>query len=618
MATEVNSQIGFDRSLFMPEMTVQAMRDSRYRHAANAVAELIDNSIDARADCVDVLILEEWSRVNSRNRWQVAELAVFDNGHGMSAQTLEQALRFGGRLASEGVHKIGKYGMGLPTASVSQCKRVDVWSWQNGIDSAAHSYIDVDAVSEGSLPEVPSANTEAPPQFWRDMVSPNTLDERRGTLVVWRDLDRITARSTTIFNKLEQEIGRIYRHFINDGDVEIRMAAHRNGEFKPYIDKQVRPNDPLYLMRNSATPKPWDAEPMFNPYGNANKTYELQINGRSELIEVNYSIAKAKLEVLGHLGDLPGNRAHGQHAHRNMGVSVVREGREILLLDAFVNRSRGGNAATMNRWWGCEVKFDSGCDDLFGVDHNKQMASHFSSIVKEVSDDEVSVDDDVSEYLEEDTALYNIVVDIRNTTRSMMDELGKMFSQRPRKSSPDGDALESIQEEAESVAGGVVKDLVETDVIPKTPTDRDHDELDPATREEQLTGHFVEEGIPEYDAEERAVKIVNEDKWFEFVPTQLSAYQVYSVASRGGVLLVKLNINHPIYEFLNIIEREVGTEGNEVARKAAVSIETMLLAWARMEDGMENESARMDFQDTCLRWGRIMADMLKRMGADGS
>lgn len=614
MATEVNGQIGFDRSLFMPEMTVQAMRDSRYRHAANAVAELIDNSIDARANCVDVLIREEWSRVSSRSRWQVAELAVFDNGHGMSAQTLEQALRFGGRLESDAVHAIGKYGMGLPTASVSQCKRVDVWSWQNGIDSAAHSYIDVDAVSEGSLPEVPSANTEAPPEFWRDMASPNTLDEQRGTLVVWRDLDRITARSETIFRKLEQEIGRIYRHFINEGEVNIRMAAHRNGEFEPRIDKSVRPNDPLYLMQNSATPEPWDAEPMFNPY--TAKTYEVQIDGRSERVEVNYSIAKP--EILGQLGDQPGSRAYGKHARQNMGVSVVREDREILLLDVFVDRSRGGNAAVMNRWWGCEVKFGSGCDDLFGVDHNKQMASHFSSIAKEVSEDDESNDDIIQEYLEEDTDLYEIVMHIRSTTRSMMQELGKMFSQRPRKLSPNENTPETIQEEAETVAGGVVKDLVDTHVIPKTPTDRDHNELDPATREEQLAGHFVEEGIPEYDAEERAVKIVNRDKWFEFVPTRLSGYQVYSVTSRGGVLLVNLNIDHPIYEFLSIIEREVDTEGNEVARKAAVSIETMLLAWAKMEDGMEDETTRMDFQDTCMRWGRMMADMLKRMGADGS
>ena len=56
---------------------------------------------------------------------------MIDNGHGMSADTLVQALRFGGRQQSQSVQQIGKYGMGLPTASVSQCKRLDVWTWDN-------------------------------------------------------------------------------------------------------------------------------------------------------------------------------------------------------------------------------------------------------------------------------------------------------------------------------------------------------------------------------------------------------------------------------------------------------------------------------------------------------
>ena len=50
MATGLGIQMSFDkRALFLPSMTVQAMRDSRYRHPALAVAELIDNSIDARS-----------------------------------------------------------------------------------------------------------------------------------------------------------------------------------------------------------------------------------------------------------------------------------------------------------------------------------------------------------------------------------------------------------------------------------------------------------------------------------------------------------------------------------------------------------------------------------------
>ena len=611
MANELNGQIGFDRSLFMPQMTVKAMRDSRYRHTANAVAELLDNSINAHANRVDVLIREEMRMVKTRNRWQVSQLAVFDNGEGMSDHTLEQALRFGGRGDSQAIHKIGKYGMGLPTASVSQCKRVDVWSWQDGIHAASHSYIDVDAVGSGDLEEVPVAEVLPVPDFWLNMVSPDALDNVSGTLVVWSKLDRITARSETIFNKVEQEIGRIYRHFINEYELVVRMAAKRDNERFPYTDKTVRPNDPLYLMRNSATPEPYNVNPMFKPY--ADKTYEVMVDGQSELIEVNYSIAN--LEILGHQGDYPGSRAYGKHARQNMGVSVVRENREILLQDLFI-REGGGNAIPQNRWWGCEVRFNSGCDDLFGVDHNKQMAAHFSSIAKDVSDS-VEADSDVKEEIEDQTDLYDIVVDIRNTTRSMMRELEKMFKQRPRKHNPNGDSPESVESEAEAVATVVAKDNLGAGVAQKTPTDHARETLDQDTRKEQIKRHLIQEGFAEYDADNRAQEVLERDKWFEFVPSNLSGSQVFSVTRQGGILHVNLNINHPIYGFLDAIETEAGNEGNETARKAALSIRAMLLSWARMEDEIELESARLDFQDTCARWGRMMRDVLNQLGVSG-
>lgn len=580
----------------------------RYRHTANAVAELLDNSIDARANRVDVLIREEMRLVKTRSRWQVSQLAVFDNGEGMSAHTLVQALRFGGRGDSQTIHKIGKYGMGLPTASVSQCKRVDVWSWQDGIDNAAHSYIDVDAVGSGDLEEVPVADDLPVPDLWLNMASPDALDNVSGTLVVWSKLDRITARSETIFNKVEQEIGRIYRHFINEGRLAIRMAAKRNTERFPYTDKTVRPNDPLYLMRNSATPKPYDNEPMFEPY--ADKSYDIIVDGRAEFIEVNYSIANP--EILGQFGDYPGLRDYGKHARQNMGVSVVREDREILLQDLFI-REGGGGALPQNRWWGCEVKFGSGCDDLFGVDHNKQMAAHFSSIAKDVSDS-VEADSDVKEEIEDQTDLYDIVVDIRNTTRSMMRELERMFKQRPRKHNLNGDAPESVESEAESVATVVAKDNLGAGIAQKTQTDHARETLDQDTRKEQIKQHFIQEGFAEYDADTRAQEALEQDKWFKFVASNLSGSQVFSVTRQGGILHVNLNINHPIYGFLDVIETEAGNEGNETARKAALSIRAMLLAWARMEDEIELESARLYFQDTCIRWGQMMRDVLNRLG----
>ena len=166
MGTGVGTQMSFDRTLFLPNMTVLAMRDSRYRHPALAVAELIDNSLDAKASQVEVLIREHQVRVNQKNRWRVAQLAVVDNGHGMSAERLVQALRFGGRQPSQSIQQIGKYGMGLPTASVSQCKRLDVWTWENS-SACFHSYLDIEKIDAGTQQEVPEPDAQPMPQEWR-------------------------------------------------------------------------------------------------------------------------------------------------------------------------------------------------------------------------------------------------------------------------------------------------------------------------------------------------------------------------------------------------------------------------------------------------------------------
>ena len=145
--------------------------------------------------------------------------------------------------------------MGLPTSSVSQCRRVDVWTWQDNIEQPIHSYIDVDEVKAGTQQVVPDPDEEPVPAEWLKMVSPCTLNPRRGTIVVWSRPDRITIQAQTIFRQVEEEIGRIYRHYINDRDLAIRMASIKEGQEEPYIDNPVRPNDPLYLMANSSTPR---------------------------------------------------------------------------------------------------------------------------------------------------------------------------------------------------------------------------------------------------------------------------------------------------------------------------------------------------------------------------
>lgn len=615
MATRVSTQMSFDRTLFLPEMTVQAMRDSRYRHPANAVAELIDNSIDAKATHVEVLIREQQIQVNRNKSWRVGKLAVFDNGHGMSPEVLVQALRFGGRQGSSTVTQIGKYGMGLPTSSVSQCKRVDVWTWTSRIEHSVHSSIDIDQIEQGNQLEVPEPDRLPVPEEWLKLVSPETLDKKQGTLVVWSKPDRITARASTIFRQIEEEMGRIYRRYIHEQELSVRMVSVRSEGQKPRIDQMVRPNDPLYLMSNSTTPEPWSSEPMFKPF--SKKVFRIPVGGREEVVEVICSIAKA--EALGDFkGEHPGNRDYGQHARKNMGISVIRENREILLENFFITEG-GGGSVPENRWWGCEVNFGSGCDDLFGVDHNKQMVSHFSRAVQDLAaGDGRSAQKTLEDLAAGENDIYAIAFYIRNTARSMMKEIKRMFKQRPSKhvGGDTNGVPESTEQTAVNLVTGVIRESMEEEGSTPTRTDKVRAELDPRERASQLATQFIEEGIDEPEARYRAQNIVSNDDWFSIVPAQLTGSQMFSFISRGGVLNMRLNIDHPIYRFLEVIEEDVAESGNEVARKAAIGILAMLLSWGRMEDDIERPEIRIQVQDRAMHWGKMVSGVLRDLNAD--
>ena len=618
---EVGQQLGLGRELFLPDMTVQAMRDSRYRHPANAVAELIDNSIDAGARHVDLLIREEQVLVGVRHRWRVAKLAVLDNGHGMSDQTLVQALQFGGRLNSGRINKIGKYGMGLPTASVSQCQKVDIWTWQGNIDNPSHCYIDVEDIEFGIQREIPEPDHILIPDEWRAIASPETLDPNRGTLVVWSKIDRIRAQAETIFDRVEKEVGRIYRHFINENELTIRMAAFRNEQSVPHEnrDRNVRPNDPLFLMStggslgDSSTNEPWQTEPMFDL--THNEIFDINFDGRHETVEVIYS--RVKQDALGTQAQNPGRLPHGQDARDNMGVSVVRENREVLLDNSFVREGGRGNIP-MNRWWGCEVRFNRGCDDLFGIDHNKQMVVTFSNAARELLNSEGDTPTILRDLGAEEDPLYKIVADIRNTTRNLMGEIELMFGRRRSERNDgvvNGDSVHnsSPEYEASRLATQHTNDALNEQRESPTRTDKAHQGLEQGIREKEIADFLTNEGFPGDEAKQRAAELVRNAFRYSFVPVDLDGFQMFNGRSRGGVLFLGLNINHQLYDFLRILEQDALENDNPVARKAAVGIRTVLLAWGRMEDHIEDSERKQRIQQIASQWGEQANDVLRQL-----
>ena len=73
----------------------------------------------------------------------------------MDADVLRMALQFGNgtHLTEETQEGMGKFGMGLPSSSISQCRHVEVWTWQAGPESAIYSYLDLDRIISGDMDE---------------------------------------------------------------------------------------------------------------------------------------------------------------------------------------------------------------------------------------------------------------------------------------------------------------------------------------------------------------------------------------------------------------------------------------------------------------------------------
>jgi len=206
-----DTQFGWD--IVVGDAFVRGMRDIGYKSTAYALAELIDNSVQAGARHVDVIF-------GFDNGDKPTKLAVVDDGHGMVPAMVRASLVWGAGTRHDNREGFGKYGYGLPSASVSQARRVTVYSKTDTTDWTS-SYLDVDEISEGKWSlgnriEMPKEKAEQPPQWVvgeLKKLGRNPLD--RGTVVVWESLDQIDFKTRNpLRGKLITDLGVIYRNYL--------------------------------------------------------------------------------------------------------------------------------------------------------------------------------------------------------------------------------------------------------------------------------------------------------------------------------------------------------------------------------------------------------------------
>lgn len=573
------------------------MRSSGYRDTAHAIAELIDNSIQAGLKInsrteVEVLCVDRMEFVSERQRRRINRIAVYDNACGMDAATLRMALQFGNGTHIDPAEQtgIGKFGMGLPNASISQCQRVDVWSWQG--EQCLHTYLDVDEIQKGRLQEVPKPEPSSVPGDWqrliRDKIGPH------GTLVVWTNLDRVTWKGSQAFlDNAEFLVGRIYRYFINDGRARIRLAALEEGAGLPCLDRDARANDPLYLMETTSAPTPWDTKPAFDQDG---EPFPMQVSyqGTEHTVTLRFSMAKPEVRESG------GQSVIGKHAAKNIGISLVRANRELEM-----NHTFDIGYDPRERWWGAEVSFEPALDDLFGVTNNKQAATAFLQMdIDEDAKIEGMTSGQYAESLENNNDprlfMYKISVHIRERLGTLRAQVKRQAAGTKKGEEPiaapgsvEEVATRALQRRRAQLGDQGISDQQER--IPK------------AEREKEIVNELVSEGTPEEKAKEIAVEYVRSNIKFLFEEAQISGPTIFDVKSKAGTIIIKINMSHPASTHLFELLEEGNSEKDSAALKA---LKLLLTAWARLEDEANNER-RQQLEDTRYDWGRLARDFLQ-------
>ncbi|MEV6743429.1 ATP-binding protein [Streptomyces sp. NPDC051080] len=605
------------------DMTIKAMRDSGYKSTAHAIAELIDNGVEARADVVELFVLEHTERNSERARFHIEKIAVMDNGEGMDHETLRRSLRFGvgTRQSRKG---IGRFGVGLPNSSMSQCKRVDVWSWQDGPDNALHTYLDLDEI-DGTDEQVPAPKHDPLPDEWQSLsqgLGPS------GTLVLWSKPDRLQwLGATATLRNTEELIGRIYRRFIADGRCRIRLVPVHGWTEIAEHSRDARPNDPLYLTDVTSTPFPFDRKPMFRRCGAGSvgqvgvEQFMVQaLDGTKHPVIVRASIAKDSARRSDIDGEPwpdgisstanPGSTPWGKHAARNLGVSLIRADRELDL-----DKGWASGYDPVERWWGIEIEFPPQLDEVFGVTNNKQSATAFSALAhfdwtEEAAGSGLSWGEFREQLREEGDPrlpLIDIVYHIREKLigklrKDLADQTRGGRSSRKRHEPAEAKAEQAVQKRRSEAAPSL------TDTLGEQVSLEESEQL-------QFESLVETHKLPEADAKRIIEETMAQHRHVRLLTSRNpDSPAFFNVEFIPGMLQVALNMDHPVYESLVEVldgETEGVPRGELVDRldRAAGAFKLLLFSWARFEDELpEGSKTKERVKKLRQDWGRLASE----------
>lgn len=249
---------------------VNSLRDLGYQ-VTEAVADLVDNSIAAGAHRIAISI-----HFDGQDSW----IRIADDGRGMDAGEITEAMRYGAARSYD-YDDLGKFGLGLKTASMSQCRRLTVASRTSRSKARMEvRQLDLDYVEATDTWDILILRSDERPEA---VTSP--LLSHRGTVILWEGLDRILTYA-------DPSGGWAKKHLL---ELAQRIEEHLAMVFHRFLEGEV-PRRKLRITLNGNAVEPWD------PFARGEKAtqtlkateYELSTPAGSGIVRMNPYILPPK------------------------------------------------------------------------------------------------------------------------------------------------------------------------------------------------------------------------------------------------------------------------------------------------------------------------------------
>jgi hypothetical protein len=587
----------FDFPLFNSKHAVESQRRSGYRNTASAAREIVDNAIEAKATRIDVFF-DQSKREKGKGKKEaeaVTAVAFLDNGSGMSDTMARYALSWGAGTHFDELGTIGKFGFGLPNASINQTRRVEVYSKRRTDKVITKAWLDINSVQAHGLTHIEEPEPAELPEFVQRYLKENGLTFEHGTVVVWVTPDRLSYRkASTLKEHLLDDFGVVYRYML--GDVELNVSG-----------KKVEAVDPFFLTPGSRYYLPEDQ-------GGAIKVYEQMIPVRyyqdeesgglhldhvekaSELDPENEkTLAVGAIEVC-IVRFPPGFSIHKKgkadiDAHRRFeirkarrGMSFVRHDREIETVDVFP-RSMRDVSAGLGDWpllqgyayhWGIEVRFNPQLDEVFGIANDKQTVRPIEDFWKLLASEQFEID---------------ALLKAENNWQTKEREKKKSVITISEEPSP--------AENAAALADRI-------DGEPNKVPEKDQEKVEKATEEEAKQRVGVTEAT--LDEAKEAIKKQGQRRGYKIEYYDEPNGPFFEPEWKpGNVVVAKVNRQHPFYStfYTSLLSLEGGS-------RARYALDLVLLALAKAELRIEDPVAKLWNESMRKKqWSPFLSNALK-------